>query len=119
VVVSGSLLLSAALLYSGLTMASPVIGAVLISLAAGAGDLILSTLWAAAVDLRANTAGAVAGLMNSAANLGAFLSPVLVGRMLQAGLGWSHILEGGVFLNISAALLWIFFRPTIAGRPTV
>jgi predicted MFS family arabinose efflux permease len=119
VVVSGSLLLSAALLYSGLMSASPVIGAVLISFAAGAGDLILSTLWAAAVDLRENTAGAVAGLMNSAANLGAFLSPVLIGRMLQAGVGWSHILEGGVLLNLSAALLWIFFRPTIAGGQTV
>jgi MFS transporter, ACS family, D-galactonate transporter len=118
VVVSGSLLLSAALLDSGLMMASRVTAAVLISLAAGAGDLILSTLWAAAVDLRENTAGAVAGLMNSAANLGAFLSPVLVGRMLQAGLGWSHILEGGVLLNISAALLWFFFRPTMTARQT-
>jgi predicted MFS family arabinose efflux permease len=106
------LLLSAALLCSGLVIASPVVGAVLISLAAGAGDLILSTLWAAAVDLRKNSAGAVAGLMNSAANLGAFLSPVLVGRMLQAGLGWNHILEGGVFLNLSAAFLWLFFRET-------
>jgi MFS transporter, ACS family, glucarate transporter len=112
VVVTGSLLLSAALLCSGLIIASPVVGAVLISLAAGAGDLILSTLWAAAVDLRKNSAGAVAGLMNSAANLGAFLSPVLVGRMLQAGLGWNHILEGGVFLNLSAAFLWLFFRET-------
>jgi ACS family glucarate transporter-like MFS transporter len=112
VVVTGSLLLSAALLCSGLIIASPVVGAVLISLAAGAGDLILSTLWAAAVDLRKNSAGAVAGLMNSAANLGAFLSPVLVGRMLQAGLGWNHILEGGVFLNLSAAFLWLFFRQT-------
>jgi predicted MFS family arabinose efflux permease len=112
VVVTGSLLLSAALLYCGLIIASPVVGAVLISLAAGAGDLILSTLWAAAVDLRKNSAGAVAGLMNSAANLGAFLSPVLVGRMLQAGLGWNHILEGGVLLNLSAAFLWLFFRQT-------
>ena len=117
-VVSGGLLLSAALLYIGLIIASPLIGAVLISLAAGAGDLILSTLWAAAVDLRENTAGTVAGLMNSAANLGAFLSPVLVGRMLQAGFGWSHILESGVLLNISAALLWVFFRPAMASQPS-
>jgi ACS family glucarate transporter-like MFS transporter len=115
-VVSGGLLLSAALLYGGLIIGSPFIGALLISLAAGAGDLILSTLWAAAVDLRENTAGAVSGLMNSAANLGAFLSPVLVGKLLQAGFGWSHILEGGVLLNASAALLWIFFRPAVAAQ---
>jgi predicted MFS family arabinose efflux permease len=88
----------------------------LIALAAGAGDLILSTLWAAAVDLRENSAGAVAGLMNSAANLGAFLSPVLVGRMLQRGFAWNHILQCGVLLNLGAALLWIFFRPTSAPK---
>jgi MFS transporter, ACS family, glucarate transporter len=116
VVVSGGLAISAALLYGGLLAASPIAGAVLISLAAGAGDLILSTLWAAAVDLRENAAGAVAGLMNSAANLGAFLSPVLVGRMLQRGLGWNHILECGVLLNLGAALLWMFFRPTSAPK---
>ncbi len=114
VVVSGGLAGSAAFLYGGLIATSSVAGAVLISLAAGAGDLILSTLWAAAVDLREHSAGAVAGLMNSAANLGAFLSPVLIGRMLQRGLGWDHILECGMLLNLGAALLWIFFRPTIA-----
>jgi MFS transporter, ACS family, glucarate transporter len=80
VLVSGSLLLSASLLYSGLMAESPVTGAVLISLSAGAGDLILGTLWAAAVDLRAGSAGAVAGLMNSAANLGAFLFPCACGK---------------------------------------
>jgi ACS family glucarate transporter-like MFS transporter len=111
ILVAGGLVLSGALLYSGLTAASAAMGAALISLSAGAGDLILSTLWAAAVDLGEESAGAVSGLMNTAANLGAFLSPVLIGRMLQAGFGWGRVMEGGALLNFSAAILWLFFRP--------
>jgi ACS family glucarate transporter-like MFS transporter len=118
ILVAGSLLLSAALLYSGLVQRSATAGAVLISLAAGAGDLILSTLWAAAVDLGEDSAGAVSGLMNTAANLGAFLSPVLIGRMLQSGLGWSLIVEAGALLNFCAAVLWLFFRPRIPVKAT-
>ena len=111
VLVAGGLLLSGVLLYSGLITSSATVGAVLISLSAGAGDLILSTLWAAAVDLGQESAGAVSGLMNTAANLGAFLSPVLIGRMLQADLGWNQIVEAGALLNFAAAVLWLFFRP--------
>jgi MFS family permease len=113
ILVAGSLLLSVGFLLSGLVQRSGAIGAVLISLAAGAGDLILSTLWAAAVDLGEASAGAVSGLMNTAANLGAFLSPVLIGRMLQSGCSWSLIVEAGALLNLSAAVLWLFFRPTV------
>jgi cyanate permease len=49
--------------------------------------------------------------MNSVASLGAFLSPVLVGKLLQHGSSWTHILCGGALLNVIAALLWLFVRP--------
>jgi predicted MFS family arabinose efflux permease len=116
ILVTGSLLISGVLLYCGLIQRSGAMGAVLIALAAGAGDLILSTLWAGAVDLGEASAGAVSGFMNTAANLGAFLSPVLIGRMLQSGFSWSLILEAGALLNFSAAVLWLFFRPTVPAQ---
>jgi ACS family glucarate transporter-like MFS transporter len=105
------LLGSAFLFYLGPSTARPVLGTVLIALAAGSGDLILSTVWATAVDIGGRSAGSVAGLMNSVASLGAFLSPVLVGKLLQHGSSWIHVLNAGALLNVTAALLWLFVRP--------
>jgi hypothetical protein len=50
------------------------------------------------------------------ASLGAFLSPVLVGRFLQHGFSWIHVLNAGALLNVTAALLWLFVRPPSQNR---
>jgi len=110
------LLGSAFLLYMGSSTLRAVLGTVLIALAAGSGDLIMSTLWATAVDIGGRSAGSVAGLMNSVASLGAFLSPVLVGKLLQHGSSWIYILNAGALLNVTAALLWLFVRPPSQNR---
>jgi ACS family hexuronate transporter-like MFS transporter len=110
IVVSGSLAASGGFFLCGALMPSNYGSAILISLAAAAGDLVLSTLWASAVELGRGAAGAVAGLMNATANLGAFLSPLLVGKMLESGGRWPYILETGALINIASAILWIFFR---------
>ena len=54
--------------------------------------------------------------MNSVASLGAFLSPVLVGKLLQHGSSWIYILNAGALLNVTAALLWLFVRPPSQNR---
>ena len=110
------LLGSAFLLYIGPSTPQAVLGTVLIALAAGSGDLILSTLWATAVDIGGRSAGSIAGLMNSVASLGAFLSPVLVGKLLQHGSSWIYILKAGALLNVMAALLWLLVRPPARNR---
>jgi len=110
IVVCGSLAASGGLFLCGALVRTDYGSAILISLAAAAGDLVLSTLWASAVELGRGAAGAVAGLMNATANLGAFLSPLLVGKMLESGAGWTHILETAALINIASAILWIFFR---------
>jgi len=112
IVVTG-LLGSAVLLFLGRSTQDAVLGTILIALAAGAGDLILSTVWASVVDIGERSAGAVAGLMNSVASLGAFLSPVLVGKLLQHGASWGYILTAGALVNVIAALLWLFVRPPV------
>jgi MFS transporter, ACS family, glucarate transporter len=110
------LLGSAFLFYIGPSTPRAVLGTVLIALAAGSGDLILSTVWATVVDIGGRSAGSVAGLMNSVASLGAFFSPVLVGRLLQHGSSWIHVLNAGALLNVTAALLWLLVRPPSQNR---
>lgn len=118
-VITTGLLLSALLLYFGTLSSNPVRGSIMISLAAGAGDLILGTLWAAAVELGGTAAGALGGLMNCCSNLGAFASPVLIGWMLSAHTSWTTILILTAVCNAVAAFLWLFFKPSRNTDPAV
>jgi ACS family glucarate transporter-like MFS transporter len=105
------LLGSGLLFYLGPSTPRAMLGTILIALAAGSGDLILSTLWATAVDIGGRSAGSVAGLMNSVASLGGFLSPVLISKLLQHGASWNYVLKTWALLNVTAALIWLFVRP--------
>jgi MFS transporter, ACS family, glucarate transporter len=116
-VVTAGLLLSALLLYFGTLSSNSVRGPIMISLAAGAGDLVLGTLWASAVELGGTAAGALAGLMNCCSNLGAFASPVLIGWMLSAHTSWTTILILTAVCNGVAAFLWLFFNSSRNGDP--
>jgi MFS family permease len=110
--VTTSLLVSASLMFAGPRLGSKVAGAIVLALAAGAGDLVLGTLWASAVDEGGSSAGTVAGAMNSASNLGAIAAPVLIGRMLHIGIGWYPILTGAASINVAAAFAWLLVKPS-------
>lgn len=113
----GALLISALFLWLGLAARDRSVAAILISLAAGAGDLLLGTSWALAVDIGGRAAGAVAGLTNSASNLGALLSPVAIGWMLQHDRDWGLILRLLALCNVFAAIFWaILVRQTARTR---
>jgi MFS family permease len=109
-IVMGGLLASALLLYFGAMARQPELSSLSIALAAGAGDLTLGTLWASAVDLGGNSPGFLAGLMNCCSNLGGFVSPVVIGWMLQRHAGWTAVLSGAAALNVGAACLWLLVR---------
>ncbi|MFZ0594214.1 MAG: MFS transporter [Bryobacteraceae bacterium] len=114
------LLVAALLFYCGSIIANPKTGAVLLSLAAGAGDFILGTLWASSVDLGGKSAGAISGLMNSAANAGAFLSPVVIGALLSRHFGWIMILQLMALLCAAAACLSLLVRiPSVSVRSSI
>jgi MFS family permease len=112
---SGALVVSAALLYSGLLAPNPS-GALLIALAAGAGDMILSTLWAVALELNREAAGVSCGLLNMASNLGGFASPICIGWVFQKTGNWNLILTLAALCNIFAAVAWQFVAASRQGR---
>ena len=97
---------SAAFFYAGIagsTNAAPWCFAA----AAGAGDLFLPLAWSAAADLGGRSAGAFAGLMNSASNLGAFVAPIYIGAAIQRWRNWDATLMISMSATLAAALLWI------------
>jgi MFS transporter, ACS family, glucarate transporter len=103
----GILLTSASCLYLGAVVRDRSMAAVLIALAAGVGDLLLGTSWALAVEIGGKAAGAAAGLFNSASNLGAFVSPIAMGWVLQSTGNWDLILRLAALCNIVAAVFWV------------
>jgi ACS family glucarate transporter-like MFS transporter len=78
----------------------------LLAAAAGFGDLFLPIAWSVATELGGKSAGAFAGLMNSASNLGGFVSPIVLGAAIQRSGNWDSALIANVAAAFGAALLW-------------
>jgi Major Facilitator Superfamily len=103
---------SAALLMSaGLWCPPAKPAALLIAMAAGAVDLYLGAAWAVSLDIGGRLAGGVAGLMNTASNGAAFLSPVVTGHILKLTGNWNAPLLLGVLTTGVAAALWLKVTP--------
>jgi MFS family permease len=97
---SSGLLLAAAALTD-----QPLGAALLIALAAGAADLCMSAAWAMCLDIGRDSAGTVTACMNTFANLGGAIGPLVMGYSVQWLGSWSIpilitsivYLSGGVF----------------------
>jgi MFS transporter, ACS family, glucarate transporter len=74
----------AALLLAGACASEPAVALGLISLSAFTSDLALAAHWAVCTDAGGRFVGTVFGLMNTAAAVGAAVSPVLAGYVLRA-----------------------------------
>lgn len=79
----------------------------LLAAAAGVGDLFLPMAWGAATDLGGASAGAVGGWMNSASNLGGFLSPIILGAAIERWKSWDEILFLWAGEVVLAAIFWL------------
>ncbi len=90
--------------------------AVLMALCAFCADLYLGAAWASAVAIGGKAGGTVAGLMNSSSNAAAFVSPLLMGWVLQTYHNWNAVLGLGVATTLVAAVLWLNVNPREARR---
>ncbi|HEY7209318.1 MAG TPA: MFS transporter [Bryobacteraceae bacterium] len=112
------LIVSAALMFAGAGTAH--IGLALGAIAASVGLLFSteSSYWSTAIDLAAENAGAVSGLMNLAGNLGGVASTLLV-PVLVGHFGWFLALLSGSLLAVLAALCWFLIRAGNKSQPSV
>ena len=97
--VSGFALAAAAL------TSSNVASAVLLAIAAGSGDLCLSTCWAICHDVGQEAAGTVSGCMNTFANIGGALSPLVLGYTVQWWGSWATPLLIASGVSVMGGLL--------------
>jgi MFS transporter, ACS family, glucarate transporter len=94
--------------------------AFLISLSVAASMFMLGAAWGTCIDIGGDHAGVVSGMMNTAGQLGSFLSPLVVTALLARFGNWNVPLRvmGGLFLL--GALCWCFInphKPVFRGRP--
>ncbi|MCX6595228.1 MAG: MFS transporter [Acidobacteria bacterium] len=108
----GSLLLAGIFLISGVWVDDNYLCAVLIGLSGAMGAFLLGAAWATCLDIGGNHAGVVSAVMNTAGQVGAFLSPLVIPYSMRA-LGSMTVgayIVGALYLG--GALCWLAVNPT-------
>ena len=106
VAISG-LVPSSVLILVGASARSASLAVLCLALAAGFLYLSLSCYWATASEIYPTSSATVSATMNTGANLGGALSPILT-AWLAARYGWISALRFAAVLGMVAAALWIF-----------
>ena len=101
-------------LIAGARAEDPVLAALLIAVSGAADSFLLGAAWGTCLDIAGPHAGLVTGTMNTAGQLGAFLSPILLPYMIGQGSrpeDWALplLVAGGLYL--AGACCWLFVDP--------
>ena len=101
---------SGLLLLIGSRLADPYGAIVLLAIAAGCNSVSAVTTWAMPNDLSEHYSGVIAGVLNTATNLGGALSPVLT-PWIASRYGWIAALDFAAMFMFSIAALWLLVHP--------
>jgi ACS family glucarate transporter-like MFS transporter len=106
-----SLACSAGLLFAGVRTTETVAAIALMSLALGCASIADMTYWTAGIDVAGDQVGVVGGILNTGANVGGALAPVLT-PWIASFAGWSWGLYAGCLVALAALVAWLFTDPT-------
>ncbi|MFN0101510.1 MAG: MFS transporter [Bryobacteraceae bacterium] len=101
---------SCLLLIVGSRLTDPYHAIGLLALAAGCNSVAAVSSWALPNDLTDRHSGFLAGVLNTATNLGGALSPILT-PVLAARFGWVTALDFAALQMFSIGLLWLLIHP--------
>jgi MFS transporter, ACS family, glucarate transporter len=118
-----SLLVAAVAIVAGAAVEDRLLSAFLIALSCAADSFLLGAAWSVCIDTSGPHAGLVTGTMNTAGQIGAFLSPIVLAYLLK-GKDQANYQEWFLplfiigILYFAGALCWLFVdprRPIVAG----
>jgi ACS family glucarate transporter-like MFS transporter len=106
-----SLLFASVLLITGTATQQHILAVVLISLALASSNFLLGASWSACTDIAGAHAGVVSACMNTAGQIGGFLSPIVAALFVEKYGSWSAPLYVCGSLYFLGALCWWFVDP--------
>ena len=106
-----SLALGAVLLFSGVRATETVTAIALMSLALGFAGVADMTYWTASIEVAGDQVGVVGGILNTGANIGGALAPVVT-PWIASFAGWSWGLYAGCLMALAGLVAWLFTDPT-------
>lgn len=87
---------------------------VLIALGGGASMFTLAPAWATVIELGGSNSAVLGATMNTAGQVGGFLSPIVLAYIVKYFGSWSMPLHVLSALYLMAAICWLFINPTRA-----
>jgi len=106
-----SLSLGALLLYMGTRLTGNVSTVVFMSLAVGFSSCSEAPFWASTIHIAGKHVGAACGILNTGANVGALIAPVLT-PYIASRAGWSLGLHAGSLIVMFGVVAWFFVNPS-------
>ena len=107
----GSLAAAGLFLIGGTFVSNAVLAAVLISLAGASSNFLLGAAWGTCIDIGGSRSGVLSAAMNTSGQVGAFISPLLVGYVVQNFANWNAPLYLTGALYLLGALCWLWIDP--------
>ncbi len=104
-------LFASVLLIIGTATQHNITAVVLISLGLAASNFLLGASWSACTDIAGDHAGTVSACMNTAGQVGGFLSPIVAALFVEKYDSWSAPLYVCGVLYFFGALCWWFVQP--------
>jgi MFS transporter, ACS family, glucarate transporter len=106
-----SLSLGAGLLCAGVYVTETLTAVALMSLALGFAGIADVTYWTSGIEVAGIHVGAVGGILNTGANVGGALAPIMT-PWIASFAGWSWGLYLGCLMALAGAVAWLFTDPT-------
>jgi MFS family permease len=106
-----SYLLAAVAMLAGTLASNPRIGGTLIAIGGAFSMFTLAPSWSTAIGLGGRNTALLSSVMNTAGQVGAFFSPLVLAFLVDRTGNWSlplHVLSG---LYLIAAVCWLLIRP--------
>jgi ACS family glucarate transporter-like MFS transporter len=92
-------------------VANPYLAVAIIALVSFCNDLMLPGAWTSCMDVGGRFVGTLGGAMNMMGNLGGFLSPIVIGYLVQRTNSWTLAFHVTAGVYLIGAVCWLLLDP--------
>lgn len=103
--------LAAIAMACGAVVSDPVLATVLIAIATTSCMFTLGAAWGVCIDIGGNHSGVVSAAMNTAGQVGGFLSPIVVSHIVERYHNWAAPIYVMAGLFLAGSIAWLLIDP--------